>query len=177
MVKDVRVSRYFFFPTFAQIIRLYRCHNLLQTTWLHKSTNINANMWLRQRNLFSKFRATTDIFPSVAVRTLPCEQSPSIFQDKYFPTYLGKIKATLLAGYTYYISYMRQLSKCSHVVTAAFLDHEKVQKTNLKPLQLVKSEWSPPLQWLPLPSVTARSYGSTQQNTAAYSLMFNFLLL
>ena len=28
----------------------------------------------------------------------------------------------------------------SHVVTAAFLDHDKVQKTDLKPLQLVKSE-------------------------------------
>ena len=40
-----------FFPTFAQIIRWYRCHTLLQTTWLHKSTNINANIWLWQRNL------------------------------------------------------------------------------------------------------------------------------
>ena len=39
------------FPTFAQINRWYRCHNLPQTTWLYKSTNINANMWLRQRNL------------------------------------------------------------------------------------------------------------------------------
>ena len=29
---------------------------------------------------------------------------------------------------------------CSHVVTAAFLDHNKVQKTDLKPLRLVKSE-------------------------------------
>ena len=48
---------------------------------------------------------------------------------------------------------MRQLRKCSHVVTAAFLDHDKVQKTDLKALQLVKSEWSPPLQQLPLPSV------------------------
>ena len=50
MMKDVRVSGWFF-PTFAQIIWWYRCHNLPQTTWLHESTNINANMWLRQRNL------------------------------------------------------------------------------------------------------------------------------
>ena len=40
-----------FSPTFAQSIRWYRCHNLPQTTWLYKSTNINANMWLRQRNV------------------------------------------------------------------------------------------------------------------------------
>ena len=39
------------FPTFAQIIRWYRCHNLPQTTWLYKSTSINDNLWLRQRNL------------------------------------------------------------------------------------------------------------------------------
>ena len=132
-------------------------------------------MWLRQRNLFSKFRATTDIFPSVAVRTLPCEQSPSIFQDKYFPTYLGKIKATLLAGYTYYISYMRQLSKCSHVVTAAFLDHEKVQKTDLKPLQLVKSEWSPPLQQLPVSSVSTKCLriDSTKYSCVQFDVQFS----
>ena len=43
-------------------------------------------------------------------------------------------------------SYIRQLRKSSHVVTAAFLDHNKVQKTDLKPLRLVKCEWSPPLQ-------------------------------
>ena len=30
---------------------------------------------------------------------------------------------------------MRQLRKCSNVIIAAFLDHEKVQKTDLKPLQ------------------------------------------
>ena len=41
-----------FFPTFARMIPWYRCHNLPQTTWLHGSTNINANMWLRQRNLY-----------------------------------------------------------------------------------------------------------------------------
>ena len=35
---------------------------------------------------------------------------------------------------------MRQLRKCSNVVTATFLDHDEVQKTDLKPLQLVKSE-------------------------------------
>ena len=40
-----------FFQTFAKIVRWYRCHNLSQTTWLCKSTNINANMWPRQRNL------------------------------------------------------------------------------------------------------------------------------
>ena len=61
---------------------------------------------------FSKFRATTaDIFPSVAVHT--------------------------------YVTCKRQLlkcCKCSYVVTATFLDHDKVQKTDLKPLQLVKSE-------------------------------------
>ena len=34
---------------------------------------------------------------------------------------------------------MRQLRKCSYVVTATFLDHDKVQKTDLKPLQPV---WS-----------------------------------
>ena len=50
MMKNVIVSGWFF-PTFVQIIRWYRCHNLPQITWLHKSTNINANMWLRQRNL------------------------------------------------------------------------------------------------------------------------------
>ena len=41
---------------------------------------------------------------------------------------------------------MRQLRKCSHVVTAAFLNHNKVQKTDLKRLRLVKCEGSPPLQ-------------------------------
>ena len=50
MMKDVRVSGWFF-PTFAQIIRWYGCHNLPQTTWLYKSTSINDNLWLRQRNL------------------------------------------------------------------------------------------------------------------------------
>ena len=54
------------------------------------------------------------------------------------------------------ITYMRQLHKCSHVIIAAFLDHDKVQKTDLKPLQLVKSEWSPPLQQLPVPSVSTK---------------------
>ena len=56
----------------------------------------------------SKFRATTDIFPSVAVHT--------------------------------YVTCMPQLRKCSYVATATFLDHDEVQKTDLKPLQLVKSE-------------------------------------
>ena len=64
MMKDVRVSGWFS-PTFVQIIRWYRCHNLPQTTWLHKSTNINANMWLRQKN---RPFSTTDRFPSVTVR-------------------------------------------------------------------------------------------------------------
>jgi len=41
-----------FFLTFVQIIRWYQWDNLPQTTWLHKSTNINANMWLRQRLLW-----------------------------------------------------------------------------------------------------------------------------
>ena len=41
---------------------------------------------------------------------------------------------------------MPQLRKCSHVITAAFLDHDKVHKTDLKPLPLAKSEWSTPLQ-------------------------------
>ena len=55
----------------------------------------------------SRFRATTDIIPSVAVRTyVTCDN----------------------------------FANASHVVTAAFLDHDKVQKTDLKPLQLVKSE-------------------------------------
>ena len=31
-------------------------------------------------------------------------------------------------------------ANASHVVAAAFLDHDEVQKTDLKPLQLVKSE-------------------------------------
>ena len=48
---------------------------------------------------FSKLRATTDIFPSVAVHT--------------------------------YVTCMPQLPKCSYVVTATFLDHDKVQKTDL----------------------------------------------
>ena len=36
------------------------------------------------------------------------------------------------------ISYTQQLRKCSHVVSTAFPDHEKVQKKYLKPLQLAK---------------------------------------
>ena len=36
--------------------------NLLQTTWLHKSTNINAHMWLRQRNLSSNLELTLTYF-------------------------------------------------------------------------------------------------------------------
>ena len=56
-----------------------------------------------------------------------------------------------------YNGYMRQLRKCSHVVTgAAFLDHNKVQKIYLKPLRLVKIEWIPPLQYLSVPSVTTK---------------------
>ena len=51
---------------------------------------------------------------------------------------------------------MRQLRKCSNVVTATFLDHDEVQKTDLKPLQLVKSEWSPPLLQLPVSSVSTK---------------------
>ena len=76
MMKDVRVSGWFF-PTFAQIIRWYRCHNLPQTTWLYKSTNINANMWLRQRNfsppltyfhrsLYVHMKVTCDNFANAA---------------------------------------------------------------------------------------------------------------
>ena len=107
-MKDVRVSRWFF-PIFAQIIRWYRCYSLLQTTWLHKSTNINANMWLRQGNLSQNLE-------------LPL-------------TYFHRSQS----GRCTYIRYMRQLRKCSNVVTAKFLDHDKVQKTDLKPLQLVKS--------------------------------------
>ena len=44
------------------------------------------------------------------------------------------------------LSYMLQHRKCSHVVTAAFPDHNNVHKTDLKPLRLVKSEWSPLLK-------------------------------
>ena len=43
------------------------------------------------------------------------------------------------SGRSTYVRYMRQLCKCSYVVTATFLDHDKVQKTDLKPLQPV---WS-----------------------------------
>ena len=57
-----------------------------------------------------------------------------------------------------YISYVQQLRKCSHVVTAEFLDHDKLQKTDLKPLQLVKSEWTSPLQQLAVPSVITKFF-------------------
>ena len=36
-------------------------------------------------------------------------------------------------------AYMRQLRKCSHVVTVAVVGHERLQR-GLEPLQLVKSE-------------------------------------
>ena len=101
-MKDVRVSGWFF-PTFAQIIRWYRCHNLPQTTWLHKSTNISSNMWLRQRNL-----------------SLPLT---------YFHRSL----------YMHIKFLMRQLRKCSHVVTAVFLDHNRVQKTDKQTRKACKS--------------------------------------
>ena len=97
---------------------------------------------------FSKFRATTaDIFPSVAVHT--------------------------------YVTCKRQLlkcCKCSYVVTATFLDHDKVQKTDLKPMQLVKSEWSPPLQQLPVSSVSTKCLriDSTKQLRTAWCSIFYF---
>ena len=61
-------------------------------------TNINANMWLRQRNLSPNLELPLTYF----LRSL-------------------------------YTRYMRELRKCSYVVTATSLDHDsKVQKTDLK---------------------------------------------
>ena len=90
----------------------------------------------------SRFRATTDIIPSVAVRTyVTCDN----------------------------------FANASHVVTAAFLDHDKVQKTDLKPLQLVKSEWSPPLQKLPVPSVSTKflRIDSTKYSCVQFDVQFS----
>ena len=70
---------------------------------------------------------------------------------------------------------MRQLRKCSYVVTATFLDHDKVQKTDLKPLQLVKSEWSPPLQQLPVSSVSTKCLriDSTKYSCVQFDVQFS----
>ena len=98
--------------------------NLLETIWLHKSRNINANIWLWQRHLPSNLELPLTM-PSFAV----C------------------VYVTM------------QLQKCRNTTTTNILD--------FKPLQLQK---------LQVPSIRTRNYGSTQQNTAAYSLMFNLLL-
>ena len=83
--------------------------NLPQTTWLHESTNINANMWLRQRNL-----------------------SPPLTYFYRSPYMHIKLHATT--------SQMQPRRYRS--ISWSLL----IQKTDLKPLRLVKSEWSPPLQ-------------------------------
>ena len=70
---------------------------------------------------------------------------------------------------------MRQLGKCSYVVTTTLLDHDKVQKTDLKPLQLVKSEWSPLLQLLPVSSVSTKCLriDSTKYICVQYDVQFS----
>ena len=74
-----------------------------------------------------------------------------------------------------YIRYMRQLRKCSCVITATFLDRDKVQKTGLKPLQLVKNEWSPPLQQLPVLSVSTKCLriDSTKYSCVQFDVQFS----
>ena len=56
---------------------------------------------------------------------------------------------------------------CNNFGNAATLLPQKFLTADLKPLQLL---------YLQVPSINTRNYGSTQQNTAAYSLMFNLLL-
>ena len=86
---------------------------------------------------FSKFTATTDIFPSVTVHT--------------------------------YVT-------CDNFANAAtsLPQHDKVQKTDLKPLQLVKSEWSPPLQQLPVSSVNTKCLriDSTKYSCVQFDVQF-----
>ena len=74
-----------------------------------------------------------------------------------------------------YTRYMRELRKCSYVVTATFHDHDKVQKTDLKPRQLVKSEWSPPLQQLPVSSVSTKflRIDSTKYSCVQFDVQFS----
>ena len=137
-MKDVRVSRWFFFQ---HLHKLFGDIDAIKYLEPHDFSNRQiltyANMWLRQRNL-----------------------SP--------PWHISIARCTN-------ISYMRQLRKCSHVVTATFLVHDKVQKTDLKPLQLVKSEWSPPLQQLSVSSVSTKCLrmDSTKYSCVQFDVQFS----
>ena len=59
--------------------------------------------------------------------------------------------------------------------TAIFLDHDKVQKADLKPLKLVNSEWSPPLQQLPVSSVSTKCLriDSTKYSCVQFDVQFS----
>ena len=56
-----------------------------------------------------------------------------------------------------------------------FCYHDKVRKTDLKPLQLVKGEWSPPLQQLPVPSVNTKflRIDSTKYSCVQFDVQFS----
>ena len=56
-----------------------------------------------------------------------------------------------------------------------FFDHDKVRKTDFKPLQLVKGEWSPPLQHLPVPSLNTKflRIDSTKYSCVQFDVQFS----
>ena len=90
-----------------------------------------------------------------------------------------ELPLTYFHGSLYIHTLHASTSQCSCVVTATFLDRDKVQKTGLKPLQLVKSEWSPPLQQLPVLSVSTKCLriDSTKYSCVQFDVQFSITVV